>query len=75
MKTHSELLDELYARVGSEKYEAVRAQVVDLTRERTEALREAREKAFSSFCMAETIFNTRWQEAWYASCNELIEVK
>jgi hypothetical protein len=70
--THSSLLDDLYARVGSEKYEAIRKRVADTAQKRTRALAKIRDKAFRDYCRAEDTFNKHWLETWNAVRDEVL---
>ena len=68
----SELLDELYAKVGRERYEEVRIKVRDLASDAVKDIAATRDKAFTAFCVAEHAFNKQWQAAWAAALDKVL---
>ncbi len=73
--TYSKLLDDLYERVGPERYEAVRVQVAELAKARTGAVANIRDRALRDYCRAAHTFDKYWSEAWVTACNEVLENK
>jgi hypothetical protein len=72
MKTCSQLLDELYERVGPERYEAVRVQVADRACNSVKDIAAIRDAALTAYCKAEVTYNKQWQEAWASARDEIL---
>ena len=68
----SELLDELYAKVGRERYDEVRVKVRDMALDAVKDVTAVRDKAFTAYCVAEQAFNKHWQAAWAEALDKVL---
>jgi hypothetical protein len=72
MKTFGELLDEIYAKVGRERYEEVRLKVSDMALDAVKDIVAEKDRAFNDYCVAERAFNILWQAAWDDACAKVL---